>query len=91
MLRIILVLFIAFLIGFFYSYFLRRITDIKLVLLLPSILGLFWVVFSIFFYKPDIYIGFDAIAVVFFDFLVTAIILGNLVGFFTFINKRSPR
>jgi hypothetical protein len=92
MLRIILILLILFLAGFFYSLFAKMFSRLKFIMLLPTILGILFIMYTGITSNPNDSGGLEAIRILIKEFVSSTIITGNISGFLFFIlGKKKPR
>lgn len=92
MLRIILMLLILFLAGFFYSLFTEMFSRSQFVMLLPVIAGILFIIYTRITSNPNDSGGLEAIRILIKEFVSSAIIGGNISGFLFFtLRKKKPR
>lgn len=87
--RIILMLLVLFLIGFLYSFIIQRLTKSKIIMLIPSMLGVIMLIYNTITSNPNDSDGLEAIRIVIKEFIISTIIVGNISGliFFTLRKK----
>lgn len=85
--RIILIIVILFFIGLFYSFFIHRYTKSKILMLLPTVIGVLLLVYIRFTINPNKSIGLEsveAIRTLIKEFIVSALMIGNITGLMFF-------
>lgn len=88
MIRIIFMLIILLLIGFFSSFMIQKFTKLKIIILIPSILGVLFLIYTKFTSNPVDSDGLEGLRILIKEFIVTAIIIGNVSGLFFFTFKK---
>jgi hypothetical protein len=86
--RLILFLFILFFIGFFYSFIVQRFTKSRIIMLIPTILGIILIIYNSTTSNPSESSGLEALNIFIKELIITTIIIGNISGLIFFILHR---
>ena len=86
--QLLLIVLIPFLLAFFYSYFLSKFSENRILLFMPAILGALWFLYLFTLYNPDNSPGLAGIAVMIYAFAVFGVMLGNIVASSFFILRK---
>lgn len=85
--RLILMILILFVIGFFYSFIVQRFSKSKIIMLIPSILGIILLIYNTITSNLNNSSGLEAIEIVIKELIIFTIIVGNISGFFFYSRK----
>lgn len=86
--RIILIFSIILVIGILYTYIANKFFKSKLLLFLPTILGVLWFIYIFTLYTPNASEGFGDLAIVIYAMMVFAMMIGNVLFSLYLIYKK---
>lgn len=89
--RIILILSLIAVFGILYSFLSNKFFNSKLILFLPTILGLLWFVYIFTLYKLPSTEGFGDLAIVIYSMMIFSFMLGNVLSSIYMIYKQNKK